>query len=788
MSTDVSESIPQNLLVFRTITHLLSLLPRTPPSNPISVFNQKQDGSHAMRQQLKLSDAFARLAVAEHDVVTVSVKSYGYSSDGLEVIAAMNQKEPGDSDNSGQNTVLHRGLPTRIILWVVAFFLTRKIIQATQPRVSYQKIQQRFGNEKLSKPFIDSLESVAADAVPKPSTSTWIQWHNGLSNDKEEAMHDYILLTDFVIRSENDDKILADKKFPELLVLAKHMLNGGTSTEGSTDPITSIYNDATRSEFHTLLTQLLTCFGNALKDLCTSDTTSTAENPCDTTSTAENHSKSRKVAMTKVQMYVYALLRMSRGQAFRVHIQNIRHLLSDWYRTNRPPPRTESRTDTDSNSGNVNEAEVDEDLEAIQPQIYSGVIPQNFIDWLQLVVAHFDAVDVVYRFVTSSSFHYNYISATILVSPTSPKEIYPWRKMLVDPIFPQMHNDLVQKLSISNIDLLNFLEVAVSQATATSTRFDWIKGVQTTWKKKPNSANLDHLIDNLVQAHEADKQHLQMLITKEEDADEKAELEKQALLASDLHDTAEAINNMIAPWRSLSSQIYDLQKQAEAKGRLGEEEVTKNILEKKDKLLADFLPLTMGITMKVQKLFCELQAHVRPGDYLLRSFDQKLLPSSIHCEACLASLLDNFTAKYQETDSDPSQYGTLTAVLDITKGYDRIIGVSKCCCPVCSTFLDVMQEDVKGLPFVVQGSHSIISACTLPPWTPAAVVNEMVSRFGALLRQDLVSLMQRLNADSGSGFGRNHSDSTGSDTYSNYSSESAPEGMNQNVAANAWAS
>ena len=59
----------------------------------------------------------------------------------------------------------------------------------------------------------------------------------------------------------------------------------------------------------------------------------------------------------------------------------------------------------------------------------------------------------------------------------------------------------------------------------------------------------------------------------------------------------------------------------------------------------------------------------------------------------------------------------------------------------------------------MRGSHGAISGCTLPPWTPSDIVDLMNERFGAILRQDLLTLMNP-------GHFRNRCKSTGSETLS----------------------
>ena len=75
------------------------------------------------------------------------------------------------------------------------------------------------------------------------------------------------------------------------------------------------------------------------------------------------------------------------------------------------------------------------------------------------------------------------------------------------------------------------------------------------------------------------------------------------------------------------------------------------------------------------------------------------------------------------------------------QGYGQIIGVSKCCCPACSNFLQLISAAPDKQPFLVWGSHSNVTACTLLPWTPSHIVDLMVNIFEDQLRKDLIALM-----------------------------------------------
>ena len=85
-----------------------------------------------------------------------------------------------------------------------------------------------------------------------------------------------------------------------------------------------------------------------------------------------------------------------------------------------------------------------------------------------------------------------------------------------------------------------------------------------------------------------------------------------------------------------------------------------------------------------------------------------------------------------------------------------MIGVSKRCCPICRSLLFLLANDEER-PFLVKGSHSTVTACTLPPWlpSPSDVVDKMNQIFGGQLNQELIKLRK-------SPLTRNHSSSTGS--------------------------
>ncbi len=86
-TVSMPDDIPENILVFRTMTTLLAHLPRTVPIAPIDNLQEPTWQTKQTRQELKISDAFAQLAVSQHDVVAVST----FRGRGLDLVTSTDQ-------------------------------------------------------------------------------------------------------------------------------------------------------------------------------------------------------------------------------------------------------------------------------------------------------------------------------------------------------------------------------------------------------------------------------------------------------------------------------------------------------------------------------------------------------------------------------------------------------------------------------------------------------------------------------------------------------------------------
>jgi len=111
-----------------------------------------------------------------------------------------------------------------------------------------------------------------------------------------------------------------------------------------------------------------------------------------------------------------------------------------------------------------------------------------------------------------------------------------------------------------------------------------------------------------------------------------------------------------------------------------------------------------------------------------------------------------------------------------------VIGVSKRCCPICDHFLNILRP--RDDQFLVRGRHGKISACTLPPWTPSLIVDNMNLKFGTILLQDLNSFMDKVNGIQGHAL--ECSNSTGSGTLSLDSDGGQSDGSSEDHAVKPW--
>ena len=82
-------TILENILAFRTITTILSMLPRTTPIEVIDNLESNNILNSQNRQEVRITDAFAHIAAGEHNIAAITTSSIRDDTD-LHVLACTN--------------------------------------------------------------------------------------------------------------------------------------------------------------------------------------------------------------------------------------------------------------------------------------------------------------------------------------------------------------------------------------------------------------------------------------------------------------------------------------------------------------------------------------------------------------------------------------------------------------------------------------------------------------------------------------------------------------------------
>jgi len=139
--------------------------------------------------------------------------------------------------------------------------------------------------------------------------------------------------------------------------------------------------------------------------------------------------------------------------------------------------------------------ELDEDLKVVQPFIsIEGVqtpLWKSYVDWLKLIMVHFDAVEILAGYIAGPNFQHGAISIQILTAPPVDQHLLPWRELFTDStLFPtETAWDSVSvkaKASISNACILQFLNNALQSSSRA-------KALKTLWSKKELKLTISNL-------------------------------------------------------------------------------------------------------------------------------------------------------------------------------------------------------------------------------------------------------------------------------------------------------
>jgi len=319
----------------------------------------------------------------------------------------------------------------------------------------YPKMTRRLKHKTLSQPYILSLKQVNTFNVDNSKLD---------EPQPHRTQHDRLFMTRFFLTTPLEFQ----NKYP-------------TIKQAKMDKDFQLYTEDTCTEFHRLLIFLLVRFEECLEEL--GQMRGDEKVLC---------SKEFKKSVEQVTMCGYALQRLFHGAALRMHLKTIAPLLmhSNFLPQKEMPVPAPGEAEE--------QEEFDEDLKAVQPFVnVNGVVQtrlwMSYIDWLGLIVVHFDAVEILVRYFTGEGWRDKDIFIHILIPPPVGKHLLPWRELLTDPtLFPTKTtwNLSDRQADMTNDGILKFLDNAIDSASDSHTQAN---AVITWWGKR----NLRSTIDSL---------------------------------------------------------------------------------------------------------------------------------------------------------------------------------------------------------------------------------------------------------------------------------------------------
>ena len=332
-------------------------------------------------------------------------------------------------------------------------------------------------------------------------------------HDQMERENDRLFLEDYILKLPQGDIRL---HIPNIIKLANNL--------PSEDKIIELYTNETSTEFHWLLLYLLQQFKAALDEL-TARYGNIFVIPKDMSGKDPNREETFNKNIYKVHTYGYGLLRLSRGRAFQLHLENIEPLLKAALNL--------GDEEEDSNG------ESDVELEEIQPTLpQNGALTKSYTAWLRLMVVSFDATEIVVRAV--NKLQLDKVSVTILVPPKTDETLLPWRELFSDQyINPGSEGD-----NPSNNDIRDFLEKGISRGEVAKRQYELAENALKAWSGRERSQVIKYL-EPLAVDQGSDNLSVKDILLKV--------LEWQTILKQ----TAEK-ENRIALSKEISSSIKDL--------------------------------------------------------------------------------------------------------------------------------------------------------------------------------------------------------------------------------------
>jgi hypothetical protein len=310
----------------------------------------------------------------------------------------------------------------------------------------YPKMIRRLNHKTLSLPLIEALKQI----------QTFTFNESKLDQERNEGTEiDILFLTNFLPLAVAAKWLTTP--IPKIMEKANVPMDNDRSAF-------RLYTQDTCVEFHNLLMELLLCFQSslgALRESYRKNSTLTVSAPS---------CQDIKDNVECVVIYGYALHRLTKGAALPMHLKNIAHLLRSLNlgrKITMPTP-----------APGEEQEEPDEELKAVQPFVLVNGIEtpvwQSYLDWLRLMVAHFDATDILITYVKGPSFIHHAISIQVLVAPPVDQRLLTLKELLDDPtLFPTMTES---QANIPNAEILEFLNNGFLSSSL-------VKGIKKRWRR-----------------------------------------------------------------------------------------------------------------------------------------------------------------------------------------------------------------------------------------------------------------------------------------------------------------
>ncbi len=226
---------------------------------------------------------------------------------------------------------------------------------------------------------------------------------------------------------------------PKLMLAARSLPQRGSPF--------SFYNGDTCTEYHMFLCLLLKKFQNHIYDLHTLTNPDTGSEPSQTPTQPQPPMQQPttqpqpqpappagppdiRLLVARIFKTGYTLWKMARGRAFEIHILNIISLLAD--------PRSASSSSSNG-PGISSQQDCTEDLHGTIPQRRLGdpaLLWKAYRDWVLLMVVHFEAVSTMRQFVRSENYDHQPIRIKVLLGPNVTSDILPLDDLFASPLFP----------------------------------------------------------------------------------------------------------------------------------------------------------------------------------------------------------------------------------------------------------------------------------------------------------------------------------------------------------------